>query len=139
MKLTIDGFIDKHQAGKIKVIKHHYEDISARKKDLEGFRLSAPHQTYIDPIFSMPSEKDVFTAITIISEIGVGISHFPTSKHLCPWAGLPPTNNESLGRKNRKEFLKPVVTLNPFWSNVLTLLSKAKKTRVQKSLSKNQT
>ena len=31
-----------------------------------------------------------FAAIGIISEIGVDMSVFPTSKHLCSWAGLTP-------------------------------------------------
>jgi transposase len=40
-----------------------------------------------------------FSAIGIISEIGVDMSVFPTSKHLCSWAGLTPQNNESAGKK----------------------------------------
>ena len=41
-----------------------------------------------------------FSAIAVISEIGVDMSVFPTSKHLCSWAGLTPQNNESAGKKN---------------------------------------
>lgn len=40
-----------------------------------------------------------FSAIAVISEIGVDISVFPTSKHSCSWAGLTPQNNESAGKK----------------------------------------
>ena len=40
-----------------------------------------------------------FSAISIISEIGVDMSVFPTSKNLCSWAGLTPQNNESAGKK----------------------------------------
>ena len=40
-----------------------------------------------------------FAAIGIISEIGVDMSVFPTSKHLCSWTGLTPQNNESAGKK----------------------------------------
>ena len=36
---------------------------------------------------------------TIIAEIGVVISVFPTSQHLSSWAGLCPGNNESAGKK----------------------------------------
>lgn len=35
----------------------------------------------------------------MISEIGTDMSVFPTSKHLCSWAGLTPQNNESAGKK----------------------------------------
>ena len=40
-----------------------------------------------------------FSAIAIISEIGVDMSVFPSSKHCCSWAGLTPQNNESAGKK----------------------------------------
>ena len=40
-----------------------------------------------------------FAVIGIISEVGVDMSVFPTSKHLCSWAGLMPQNNESAGKK----------------------------------------
>lgn len=40
-----------------------------------------------------------FSAIAVISEIGVDMSVFPSSKHLCSWAGLTPQNNESAGKK----------------------------------------
>jgi len=37
-------------------------------------------------------------AQTIISEIGVDMSRFPTADHLASWAGLCPANNESAGK-----------------------------------------
>jgi len=40
-----------------------------------------------------------FPAIGIISEIGVDMSVFPASKHLCSWAGLTPQNNKSAGKE----------------------------------------
>jgi hypothetical protein len=36
-----------------------------------------------------------FTAISVISEIGVDMSAFPTSKHLVSWAGCCPRNDKS--------------------------------------------
>jgi transposase len=38
-------------------------------------------------------------AQTLISEIGVDMSRFPTAAHLASWAGLCPGNNESAGRR----------------------------------------
>ena len=115
LELAIDGFIDPSQAGKIKVIKHHYEDLQARKNDLEQviLKLAKPHQLYIDLILSMPSIKDPFTAITIISEIGTDMSHFPTAKNLCSWAGLTPTNNESAGKKKSVRISKAGCYIKP--------------------------
>ncbi len=39
------------------------------------------------------------SAVTIISEIGIDMSQFCSSKRLCCWAGLTPGNNESGGKK----------------------------------------
>jgi len=42
-------------------------------------------------------------AQAIIAEIGIDMSRFPTSSHLCAWAGVVPGNNESAGkRKNAR-------------------------------------
>ena len=56
-----------------------------------------------------------FAAIGIISEIGADMSVFPTSKHLCSWAGLTPQNNESAGKKKTTrvgragDYIKPLL------------------------------
>jgi transposase len=41
------------------------------------------------------------TAQTIISEIGVDMSRFPTADHLASWAGLCPGNHESAGKRRK--------------------------------------
>jgi transposase len=38
-------------------------------------------------------------AETVIAEIGVDMSRFPTSGHLASWAGMCPGNNESAGKR----------------------------------------
>ena len=35
----------------------------------------------------------------LIAEIGLDMGNFPTSAHLCSWAGMCPGNNESAGKK----------------------------------------
>jgi len=39
------------------------------------------------------------SAETIVAEMGVDMSRFPTPAHLCSWAGLSPGNNESAGKR----------------------------------------
>ncbi|MDR1113007.1 MAG: IS110 family transposase [Bacteroidales bacterium] len=41
----------------------------------------------------------VTTRVLVISEIGVDMSVFPTTKPLCSWAGLVPQSNESAKKK----------------------------------------
>lgn len=117
LELAIDGFIDQCQADKLKVIQKHYEDLQERKSELESIilNLSRPHQAFIDLLLTIPSIKSEFTAIAIISEIGTDMDVFPSAKHLCSWAGLTPTNNESADKKKSVriskagQFLKPLL------------------------------
>ena len=62
-------------------------------------------------ILENPSEK--ITDIGIIFEIGVDMSVFPTSKHLCSWAGLTPHNNESAGKKKTTRISRASVYIKP--------------------------
>ena len=54
-----------------------------------------------------------FSAIGIISEIGVDMSVFPSSKHLCSWAGLTPQNNESAGKKKTTRISRAGAYIKP--------------------------
>ncbi len=101
LELAVDGYITPEQAAKLKIIKKHLEDLKNRKAELESIitGLTKPYQSEIDIILTAPSFKNIFTAITLISEIGANMNVFPTAKHLCSWAGLTPTNNESAGKK----------------------------------------
>lgn len=113
--LAMDGFITPEQAGKITVIKQHYEDLQARKADLEKLILSLaePYMEEINLLLTVPSIKDIFTAIAIISEIGVNMDVFPTAKHTCSWAGLTPTNDESAGKKKSVRISRAGVYIKP--------------------------
>jgi hypothetical protein len=53
----------------------------------------------LELILTVPGIRDPFTAASIIAEIGVDMSVFPTVGQLCSWAGLVPQNNESAGKK----------------------------------------
>ena len=115
LELAIDGFISPEQAGKLKVIKKHFGNLESRKAELEELilALASPHQQELDLILTAPSFKNAFTAIGIISEIGVNMEAFPSAKHLCSWAGLTPTNNESAGKKKSVRVSKAGCYIKP--------------------------
>ena len=115
LELAIDGCITPEQAGKLKIIKKHFEDLESRKAELEELilALASPYQQELDLILTAPSFTNIFTAIGIISEIGVNMEAFPSAKHLCSWAGLTPTNNESAGKKKTVRVSKAGCYIKP--------------------------
>jgi hypothetical protein len=129
LELAIDGFITPEQAGKLKVIRKHFENLESRKAELEKLilALASPYQQELDLILTAPSLKDIFTAIGIISEIGVNMEAFPSAKHQCSWAGLTPTNNESAGKKKSVRVSKAGCYIKPLLVQCANSVVKSKK------------
>ncbi len=129
LELAIDGYITPEQAEKLKVIKQHYEDLGSRKADLEKIILSlaASYTEEINLILSVPSFKNIFSAIAVVSEIGVNMDVFPTAKHLCSWAGLTPTNNESAGKKKSVRISRAGCYIKPLLVQCATSVVKSEK------------
>jgi len=76
------------------------DSLALCKANLESEILSlAEHfRPQLELVMTVPGIQ-LFSAISIISEIGTDMSVFPTAKHLCSWAGLVPQNAESAGKK----------------------------------------
>lgn len=129
LELAIDGYIRPEQAGKLKIIKRHFENLEARKEELEKLilALASPYQQELNLILTAPSFKNIFSAITIISEIGVNMEAFPSAKHLCSWAGLTPTNNESAGKKKSVRVSKAGCYIKPLLVQLATAVVKSEK------------
>jgi hypothetical protein len=68
LELAIDGYITPEKAGKLKLIKKHFENFESRKEELEKpiLALAAPYQQEFDIILTAPSFKNIFSAIGII-------------------------------------------------------------------------
>ena len=67
---------------RIKTLLSKYENVLELLKEIPGFSTKVVED--------------------LVSEIGLDMSHFPSEKHLSSWAGLSPGNNESAGKKKRK-------------------------------------
>ena len=89
--------------------------IAAAKAELEELilALAAPYQQELSILQTAPGIRSTFTAIGIISEIGTNMEAFPSAKHLCSWAGLTPTNNESAGKKKSVRVSKAGCYIKP--------------------------
>lgn len=97
---AVDGEMCEEQAEKLRIIRSHMDSLELCKLDLESLILSTAEKylPQLNLVMTVPGIQS-FAAIGIISEIGVDMSVFPTSKHLCSWTGLTPQNNESAGKK----------------------------------------
>ena len=97
---AVDGELCDEQAEKLRIIRSHMDGLDLCKANLESLILSVAEKylPQLELVMTVPGIQS-FAAIGIISEIGVDMSVFPTSKHLCSWAGLTPQNNESAGKK----------------------------------------
>ena len=97
---AVDGEMCPEQAEKLRIIRSHMDSLELCKLNLESLILSTAEKyiPQLNLVMTAPGIQS-FAAIGIISEIGVDMSVFPTSKHLCSWAGLTPQNNESAGKK----------------------------------------
>ncbi len=100
VQAAVDGLMCSEQAEKLKIIRSHMDNLKLCKANLESAILSLAEQfrSQFELVMTVPGIQ-LFSAIAIISEIGVDMSVFPTAKHLCSWAGLTPQNNESAGKK----------------------------------------
>src|SRR5690625_3783523 len=129
LKLSIEGDISDEQAEKIWVIKAHYDAIVLCKNDLEQLikELAQEYQSQIELIQTVPGFKKELTSIRLISEIGVNMTKFPTSGHLCSWAGVVPANNESAGKKHSTKISKGGRYLKPLLVQVANAVVRSEK------------
>ena len=81
--------------------------------EIESLIASDPdYENAVELLCTIPGVK-YDSAITIISEIGIDMSQFCSSKRLCCWAGLTPGSNESAGKKKSVRITRAGVYLKP--------------------------
>ncbi|MBA9088453.1 transposase [Fontibacillus solani] len=117
------------QAGKIKVIQQHYESLKCCKAQLESIILSlaGAYTEELNLILTVPSFKNIFSAIAVVSEIGVNMDVFLTAKHLCSWAGLTPSNDQSAGKRKSVLISRAGVYIKPLLVQCATAVVKSEK------------
>jgi transposase len=73
--------------------------------DKQAKAAETPLSRLIELLVSIPGVS-YLSAITILSEIGINMSRFPTAGHLIAWAGLCPGQNESAGKRKGSRLRK---------------------------------
>lgn len=125
---AVDGEMCDEQAEKLRIIRSHLDNLELCKLNLESVILSTAgkYLPQLNLVLTVPGIQ-FFSAISIISEIGVDMSVFPTSKHLCSWAGLTPQNNESAGKKKTTRISRAGVYIKPLLVQCANAAIKSKK------------
>ena len=105
------------QKYRIRLVRAHMDYITAEINDvdsmIESMISSDPdYENAIQFLMTIPGVKRD-SAITIISETGIDMSQFCSSKRLCCWAGLVPGSNESGGKKKSVRIARAGVYLKP--------------------------
>jgi len=111
---AVDGMMCANQAEKLRIIRSHMNSLELCKMNLESEILSVAEKylPQINLVLTVPGIQ-TFSAIAIIGEIGVDMSVFETSRHLCSWAGLAPQNDQSAGKKKTTRISRAGVYIKP--------------------------
>lgn len=109
---SLDGFLSPLQRKLLRSILDHIDDMTHRIADIDKIikEYMKEYEDAIKALEEIPGVGEV-GAQTIISEIGVDMSRFPTASHLCSWAGVAPGNNESAGKRRSGRTTKGNITL----------------------------
>jgi transposase len=111
---AVDGVMCANQAEKLRIIRSHMDSLELCKANLESEILSLAEKflPQMNLVLTVPGIQS-FAAAAIIGEIGVDMSVFETSRHLCSWAGLAPQNDQSAGKKKTTRISRAGVYLKP--------------------------
>ena len=114
IQAAVDGIICANQAEKLRIIRSHVDNLASCKANLESEILSIAEKflPQINLVSTVPGIQ-AFSATSIIGEIGVDMSVFETSRHLCSWAGLAPQNDNSAGKKKTTRVSRAGVYIKP--------------------------
>lgn len=114
---SIEGYtLHADQQFKISKAKSHHEYLNQLicDSEVELYARVQPYDKIIERISKLPGFNKL-SAMLVISEIGIDMNVFESSKNLTSWAGLTPANNESAGKKksvrisHAGQYLKPLL------------------------------
>ena len=130
IQAAVDGAISNEQAIKLRQCLDHIDEIEEHKRQIENEieRIVEPFSDSLALLRTVPGlDKNPMTAIAILSEIGADMSVFPSSKHLCSWAGCCPRNDQSGGKIKSTRISKAGNYIKPLLVQVANGLLKSKK------------
>ena len=130
IQAAVDGVISREQACKLRQCLDHIDELKKHIKETEQeiLRVSDPYADALTLIRTVPGlNKNPFTAIQILSEIGGDMSVFPTDKNLVSWAGCCPRNDKSNKTIKSTRISRAGTYLKPLLVQVSNALVRSKK------------
>lgn len=102
LRLALDGRMEAHHRQLLSIQLDRLDRLDLDLNDLDAELLLKldPYARQMDLLDGIPGINWV-TAATIIAEIGIKMSQWPTVNHLTSWAGLCPGQNESAGKRGK--------------------------------------
>jgi transposase len=97
---SLKGCLSEHHRYLLEKSLKHLEFLEESIEDLEQ-RIDAclePYRKEYELLQTIPGLKEQ-TAASLIAEIGIDMSRFPSDANLSSWAGMSPGNNESAGKR----------------------------------------
>lgn len=117
-QFAADGAICPEQAAKFRQCLDHIDEIEKHKEEIQQkiFRVSDPCSDALDLIRAVPGlDKNPFTAIQILSEIGGDILSSPQISTLFPGRDVVRATFKAISRLNPLGLPVRVPILNQFW------------------------
>lgn len=116
IQAAVDGAVSCEQAAKLKECLLHIDQLGEHRELMEAeiFQLAEPYLYQLQLTRTLPGFSAApLTTVALISEIGVDMLVFPTSKHLVPWAGCCPRNDQSSKKVKSTHISSAGCHLNP--------------------------
>jgi transposase len=129
LAFALQGRLEPHHRFMLDMQLRRVEDIEANIAGIDAKidETIAPHRAVLDRLKTIPG-VDWAVAVTIIAELGVDMSVFPSSAHAAAWAGVCPGNNESAGKRMKGSRRRGNVHLSTALVQAGMAASKAKNT-----------
>ncbi|WP_288577567.1 IS110 family transposase [uncultured Holdemanella sp.] len=102
------------QKSRIELVNDHIKQLSSNIQRLDKLidLMIEPYEDYISFLCQIPGVS-INSAITILSEIGVDMNQFTSTRRLTSWAGLTSSSNQSAGKKKSVRISRAGVYLKP--------------------------
>jgi transposase len=127
LEKALEGRVEAHHRLLLQQILAHIEFLEQQMEQLlrEIEARMSPFKEELDLLMTIPGIQ-LLTALTILSEVGIDVSAFPSDKHFASWIGVCSGNKESAGKRLGGQTTKGNVYLRAALAEVSWCLSRMK-------------